>query len=109
MNTVRALLSANIKMRRKKLGLTQEQLAERVALSSQMLHDIEGQRTWVSDKTLQRLSEALESEIYELLLPPAEGSGAIKRDFRPFLVERLRKTMKAGVDRLLDEFLGDVE
>jgi hypothetical protein len=48
---LRKLLAANIKVRRSELGLTQEKLAEMVDLSYQMLHDIEGCRTWVSDKT----------------------------------------------------------
>jgi hypothetical protein len=34
-----------------------------------MMNDIEGCRTWVSDKTLIRLAKALETEIFRLLLP----------------------------------------
>ena len=71
MYTARKLLAANIKAKRSELGLTQEKLAELVAVSYQMIHDIEGCRTWVSDKTLQNLSAALEVDMYELLCPPA--------------------------------------
>jgi hypothetical protein len=37
--------------------------------SLNMMNDIEGCRTWVSDKTLIRLANALETEIFRLLLP----------------------------------------
>jgi transcriptional regulator with XRE-family HTH domain len=104
MNTVRELLAANIKARRKKLGLTQEKLAELVDVSYQMIHDIEGCRTWVSDKTLLSLSAALEVDIHELLCPPAAGNNAQRKEFSPHLVERLYKTMKSDIDRRLDAF-----
>jgi len=107
MNTARKLLAANIKARRNELGLTQEKLAELVDVSYQMLHDIEGCRTWVSDKTLQRLSAALEVDMYELLCPLAvDRAGDQKGKLNPHLVERLHKTMKADIDRRLDEFFG---
>ena len=106
MNTARELLSINIKARRSELGLTQEKLAELVAVSYQMIHDIEGCRTWVSDKTLQNLSTALEVDMYELLCPPADRVNEQKDELNPHLVERLHKTMKSDIDRRLDEFFG---
>jgi transcriptional regulator with XRE-family HTH domain len=107
MDTARKLLAANIKARRSELGLTQEKLAELVDVSYQMLHDIEGCRTWVSDKTLQKLSAALEVDIYELLCPPAANlTSDQKHELYPHLVERLHKTMKSDIDRRLDDFFG---
>jgi transcriptional regulator with XRE-family HTH domain len=107
MNTARKLLAANIKARRSDLGLTQEKLAELVDVSYQMLHDIEGCRTWVSDKTLQSLSAALGVDMYELLCPPAAShANEQKGKLNPLLVERLHKTMKSDIDRRLDEFFG---
>jgi len=110
MNTARELLASNIKARRSELGLTQEKLAELVAVSYQMIHDIEGCRTWVSDKTLQNLSTALEVDIYELLCPPATvRANNQKSELNPHLVERLHKTMKSDIDRRLDEFFGKLK
>ena len=107
MNTARKLLAANIKARRRDLGLTQEKLAELVDVSYQMLHDIEGCRTWVSDKTLQSLSAALGVDMYELLCPPAaDRANDKKSELNPRLIERLHKTMKSDIDRRLDEFFG---
>jgi len=110
MNTVRELLAANIKAKRNELGFTQEKLAELVNVSYQMIHDIEGCRTWVSDRTLQNLSIALEVDIYELLCPPMVGRTADQNgEFNPRLVERLHNKMKSDIDRRLDEFFGKLK
>jgi transcriptional regulator with XRE-family HTH domain len=66
---LRKLLSANIKKRRSILGMTQEKLAEKAEISVNMVNDIEGCRTWVSDKTLTRLSDALATDVWTLFFP----------------------------------------
>jgi transcriptional regulator with XRE-family HTH domain len=66
---LREILSLNIKKERKKLGLTQEKLAEFSDLSSQTINDIEGCRMWVSDKTIIKLARVLHVEAYQLLVP----------------------------------------
>lgn len=69
---LRKILSLNIKHKRKLLSLTQEKLAEATELSPQTINDIEGCRTWVSDKTLIKLSEVLHTSPAELLQPFSE-------------------------------------
>ena len=64
---LREQLSRNIKQRRALYVLTQEKLAEKTGLSAQTINDIEGCRTWVSDKTLVRLADALRTTPAELL------------------------------------------
>ena len=51
------------------LGLSQEKLAEMTGLSWQTVNSIECHRTWVSDKTLETLADALKIESFQLLLP----------------------------------------
>jgi transcriptional regulator with XRE-family HTH domain len=70
---VRLLLSSNIKRHRELLGLSQEKLAEMAGISSNMVRDIEGCRTWVSDITITNLATALETDIYRLLMPETVG------------------------------------
>lgn len=67
-NELRKHLSLNIKQRRKIFAMTQEKLAEDTGLSAQTINDIEGCRTWVSDKTLVKLAEVLRTTPAELLL-----------------------------------------
>ncbi|MCL2805220.1 MAG: helix-turn-helix domain-containing protein [Treponema sp.] len=66
---LREILSNNIKIERKKLGLTQEKLAEMAELSAQTVNDIEGCRMWVSDKTITKIAKILHVEVYQLLIP----------------------------------------
>ena len=66
---LRKTLSLNIKKHREKLGLSQEKLAENAGISTMMIKDIEGCRTWVSDKTLINLAFALKTDTYRLLMP----------------------------------------
>ena len=68
-NTARKVLSLNLKKHREKLGISQEKLAEIAEISVMMVKDIEGCRTWVSDKTLISLASALKTDIYRLLMP----------------------------------------
>jgi ribosome-binding protein aMBF1 (putative translation factor) len=56
---LRKILAVNIKKQREKLGITQEHLAEKADISAAMMNDIEGCRTWISDKTLKNLSSVL--------------------------------------------------
>ncbi len=65
---LRGILSTNIKFYRKKLFYTQEKLAEKTGLSAQTINDIEGGRTWVSDKSLIKISEALNISPADLLI-----------------------------------------
>jgi len=66
---LRMILAINLKKHRKTLGLSQEKLAEVAGLSWQTVNSIECHRTWISDKTLENLAEALKIEAFQLLLP----------------------------------------
>jgi transcriptional regulator with XRE-family HTH domain len=72
MNTtpeIRSILAKNLKSQRNKLGLSMEKFAEISGLSIQTINDIEGGRRWVSDKTITKLTKALNIECYQLFLP----------------------------------------
>ena len=101
---VRKRLSANIKKGRERLGYTQEKFAEITDLSAQTISDIEGCRTWVSDRTLLRLAEVLKVDISQLLAPPLGKENT--DSFSTQQVNLLRQLMKEDVDKRLDQFLG---
>ena len=65
---LRKTLSNNIRIFRKELHLTQEQLAENAEISFSYLADIEHCKTWISDKTLMKLAKALHKQPFELLI-----------------------------------------
>jgi len=78
----RKILSSNLKKHRKKIGLSQEKLAENAKISTMMVKDIEACRTWVSDKTLESLAAALKTDIYRLLMPDTAYEDEIYKTIR---------------------------
>ena len=92
---LRRILSQNIKKHRKLLGLSQEKLSEIAGISSNMIRDIEGCRTWVSDKTLINIAEALKTDIYRLFMPET-----IQEDenYRTVLLDLTKTVEKLKVD-----------
>jgi transcriptional regulator with XRE-family HTH domain len=86
------------------LGFSQERLAEIVNLSAQSISDIEGCRTWVSDRTLENLAKALNVDIFQFFMPP---DGDAINDSETSLYNRLiglRAAMKEDIDARLDQF-----
>jgi len=84
--SLRGVLASNLKKHRKMRGLSQEKLAEMADISWQTVNSIECHRTWVSDKTLESLADALKIDTFHLLLPieeitpkPIDSDEAIKR------------------------------
>ena len=67
---VRQILGFNIKLFRKRKGLSQAKLAEKMKISTNYLSDIETCRGWVSPLSLAKLAGALEIEVFELFSPP---------------------------------------
>ena len=98
---LRRILAVNLKEQRKMLGLSQEKLAEMANLSWQTVNSIECHRTWVSDKTLENLANALKIESFQLLLPSKKTfSKSINSD------EAIKKLVK--IKRSFDDSFNDV-
>ena len=56
---IRQTVARNVRRYRKERGLTQERLAELADISNTYIANIECGKTWVSDKTLEKISDAL--------------------------------------------------
>jgi transcriptional regulator with XRE-family HTH domain len=87
--------------------LSQEKLAECTDLSTQTISDIEGCRTWVSDKTLLKLAKALKVDIFQLLAPVFDENEEKTPLYLPQRISRLRKNMKEDIDKRLDQFFAE--
>ena len=66
---VKERLSQNLKRYRKIKGWSQFELSEKAEVSEQTINSIEGLRLWPSDKTLAKISNALEIDVYRLFFP----------------------------------------
>jgi len=103
-SNLRTILALNIKKQREKLGITQEHLAEKADISAAMMNDIEGCRTWISDKTLKNLSSALKIDTYRLFIPEITYGEAIPTEVVMELtldLQELLKTYTAHVEKTL--------
>ena len=101
---LRKTLSSNIKKHRENLGITQEKLAETAGISANMINDIEGCRTWVSDKTLVKLASALKIETYRLFMPSTLTDSDITKTALSDLAQdlkKIRKDFNTGFDNAL--------
>jgi len=101
---LRIILAGNIKKQREKLGITQEHLAEKANISAAMMNDIEGCRTWISDKTLKNLSSALKIDTYRLFIPEAASGESIPAEVVMELtldLQEMLKTYTANVEKAL--------
>jgi len=94
---IRSILANNLKEQRKKMGLSQEKFAEISGLSIQSINDIEGCRKWISDKTITKLSKALNLECYQLLMPKLTTKRKKEKNSTQQLWD-LMKNLKKSVD-----------
>jgi transcriptional regulator with XRE-family HTH domain len=102
---VRKIISCNLKKHREKLGLSQEKLAENAGISTMMVKDIEACRTWVSDKTLENLANALKTDMYCLLMPDTVYEDEINKILRHELesiTSRIRQDIDAALKNALN-------
>jgi len=96
---LRKVLSANIKYYRAKFGFSQEKLAESIELSAQTINDIEGCRTWVSDKTVIKIAQAFNIEAYQLLYPQTEAEKLFPVKVSSDILQDLKETIIKDIDR----------
>jgi DNA-binding XRE family transcriptional regulator len=105
---LRKVLSANIKKYRSEMGLSQEKLAEQVALSDQTINDIEGCRTWVSDKTLVKIARALKVEVHQLVYTKNEAEKLFPVRIPADILLELRSNLEKDIARRFDEVVTDM-
>jgi transcriptional regulator with XRE-family HTH domain len=101
---IRKTLSKNIKNHRAILGLSQEKLSEKAKISANMVRDIEGCRTWVSDTTLINIAAALDTDIYRLFMPETPTETEIYRTVSQDLSKTFKK-LKTDFDKTLETTL----
>jgi transcriptional regulator with XRE-family HTH domain len=80
------------------LGFSQEKLAEAAGLSTQYINDIEGCRTWVSDKSIIKLALALNIEVFQLLVPNSETEKLYPVPLPSDILLSLQEKIKRDID-----------
>jgi transcriptional regulator with XRE-family HTH domain len=91
------IFSKNLKENRRKRGLTQAGLAEKVDVSTHHIGMIEMCRNYPTLDLVERIAGALDIEIYELFITPHAPNKEL---------QTLRQEIKDDMKQLLEEFLG---
>lgn len=66
---IKELFGYNLRRIRKAQNLSQIQLTEKVNMAFTFISDIENGKKWVSPETIDKLSMALDVEVYQFFLP----------------------------------------
>jgi transcriptional regulator with XRE-family HTH domain len=100
-----SLFVQNLRKIRRKCGLTQEQLAEKVNVSTHHIGMIELSRNNPTLELVERIAKALGIKTYELFLDPLSPNEeferlrlAIKEDMRQLLDEALKNAITKNID-----------
>lgn len=110
-NHVRDIVASNIKRLRKERGITQAQLAEMTDLSNTYIANIECGKTWISDTTLEKLSNALKVEFHILFLEETESLSNINEElpenFKNYLLQLQDNNAKllSALEKKLEHFV----
>ena len=99
---LRVALSLNLKKYRKIKGWSQFELAEKAEISEQTVNSIEGLRLWPSDKTLAKIANVLEVEMYRLFVPQ-------KLTLQSEAISELKHAVVKTVENLVRDTLSDWE
>jgi transcriptional regulator with XRE-family HTH domain len=107
---LRLILSKNIRSAREALHITQAKLAEYADISLSYMTDIEQCKTWVSDKTLVNIAQALNMKAYELLIPSIEETAPDQSREQRLLLQigELIKEKKRTIRQITGDSLEDL-
>ena len=101
MTSLRDLLATNIKKRRKTLGISQEELAEKVSTSTHYIGQIEQKNKFSSPEMMECIAVALEIDTPQLFSMASFTEEAIRRfkdgvtsDLETALLEAIAKTIE---------------
>jgi transcriptional regulator with XRE-family HTH domain len=100
MTDIRQLLAANMKTYRKRLGLSQTKLAEKIDTASNYIAMIETSKRFPTPQMIERIALALEVDTPELFLSDTPESKPIKA---------IHGQILADIDQILENRLGKLQ
>jgi transcriptional regulator with XRE-family HTH domain len=100
MTNIKEILAQNLKGNRRRLGITQPELAERAGMSTQYLAMIEIARKFPTADILERLANALEIEAHELFIVKPTPEAAMER-LHDTLASNIEKIVAAAIEKNL--------
>jgi transcriptional regulator with XRE-family HTH domain len=102
MTNVKEILAQNLKENRRKLGITQPELAERASMSTQYLAMIEIARKFPTADILERLASALGINPHELFSVSVSPERAMEQLQRAIL-DNMDRAMEHALDKAIEK------
>jgi len=110
---VKEILARNLKKHRKRLGITQPQLAEKAGLSTNYLGMIEVARNFPTADVLERLSGALgikSNELFSVSDSPERALEQLQQSILDIIekkLDTLDQTIEYALDKAIEKRCGD--
>ena len=104
MANIRDILAKNMKENRRRLGLTQSDLAERAEISTNFVAMIELMHKFPSPEILERIAQALEIENNALFYYPSSEEDTMHRLQQVFL-DNISRVIEGAIDKAIDKKL----
>ena len=101
---IREILARNLRENRKRLGITQAELAEKADISTNFVAMIELQHKFPAPETLERLAAALgigTSELFAVQASPEEAMERLQQAILSDLDRAIEKAVDKAIDRKL--------
>ena len=107
MTNVKEILARNLKENRRRLGITQPELAERAGMSTQYLAMIEIARKFPTADMLERLAAALGINPHELFSVDVSPERAMEK-LQQAILDNMDQAMEHALDKAIEKRFGDV-
>jgi transcriptional regulator with XRE-family HTH domain len=107
MTNVKEILARNLKENRRRLGITQPELAERAGMSTQYLAMIEIARKFPTADILERLAAALGINPHELFSVAVSPERAMEQ-LQQQILGNIDQAIEHAVDKAIEKRCGDV-
>jgi len=105
MTNIKEILARNLKENRRKLGITQPELAERASMSTQYLAMIEISKKFPTADILERLAAALNINPHELFSVEVSPERAMEQ-LQQKILNDMDRAMETALDKAIEKRSG---
>lgn len=99
MTNIRTVLSYNMKFRRKELGLSQIDLAEKTGSAANYISKIEAERQFPSVEMIEKLAEALQMDTVELFALSNQKKDHMLKE-KALLIQRISNELDVFMEKI---------
>jgi transcriptional regulator with XRE-family HTH domain len=97
---IREILAANLKENRRKLGMTQEELAEKASVSTQYIAMIETCKKYPKPGMLEHIAKTLEIEPYKLFSVVSDPNEPLERLHHKIITD-MKQIVSEAVEKVI--------